>query len=258
MIRKSPKLPSTASVMFFGLKNSRAISLHLFGGDRFDALQHFIQSEKALEIEILTRQIAHAAGGGFQSQHEGTFQVVLGAAQLLGRNQIFLQLAELLHDGIDHLAGRFPPPCRHKSPCSRCRDTWPARNRRRRPSPAFRGCSGTGANSSRHPEWYSAYSRRSAARAEKDKRARPCRDGSARAKSCCEIPGARAAPAQLRERAAPFTRRSSKCWRARSTNSRVVQIAGGGDQNIRRRIVTLEIGVDHSAIERREWCPCCR
>ncbi len=93
-----------ASVMFLGSKNSRAIALHLFGGDGFDALDHLVQREEALEIHLLAGQVAHAAGGGFQAQHEGALQVVLGAAQLFVRNQIFFQLAKFVHDGLDHFA----------------------------------------------------------------------------------------------------------------------------------------------------------
>src|SRR6476660_9015074 len=42
--------------------------LHFFGGHTLDALQHFVQREEALEIQLLPREVTHAARSRFQPQ----------------------------------------------------------------------------------------------------------------------------------------------------------------------------------------------
>src|SRR6266496_4414443 len=76
-------------------------SLNIFSRDFLDALHHLVESEKALEIKFLARQVGHTARGGFKPQHERTFEMIFGAAQFFNGNQIFLEIAQLPDDRID-------------------------------------------------------------------------------------------------------------------------------------------------------------
>ena len=69
--------------------------LHVAGGHRFDALHQFVQREEAAEVHLLARQVRHAAGGGFQAQHQRALQMVLGPPQFFLAHRLLLELAEL-------------------------------------------------------------------------------------------------------------------------------------------------------------------
>ena len=60
--------------------------------------------KKRLKVHLLARQVGHAAGGGFQAQHERTLQMVLGAAQFFVGDPLLLEQLEFLEDRLDHLA----------------------------------------------------------------------------------------------------------------------------------------------------------
>ena len=51
--------------------------------------------KKRAEVHLLAGEIGHAAGGGFQAEHQGPLQVILGAAKFFVAHPVPLELPEL-------------------------------------------------------------------------------------------------------------------------------------------------------------------
>src|SRR5205807_339410 len=66
--------------------------LHILAAHALDRGEDFVQGEESAEVHLLTGQVGHARAGGFERKHQGTLQVVFGAAQLF-RTDRFLPKA---------------------------------------------------------------------------------------------------------------------------------------------------------------------
>ena len=79
-------------------------SLDLLEPDGVDGGEHLVHRQEGAEAELLLRQAVHAARGRLQRQDEVALEVILGAAELLGRDPVLLDRAQLLHERLEHLA----------------------------------------------------------------------------------------------------------------------------------------------------------
>src|ERR1039457_6901441 len=72
----------------FRIEERLGDALHVGGADLLDAFHQLVEGEEAAEVHLLARQIGHAAGSGFQTEHQRTLQVILGAPQLLAKDHL--------------------------------------------------------------------------------------------------------------------------------------------------------------------------
>jgi len=116
-MRRFSRLPSTVTAICLGSKNVWAMRC-TSGANGLDALNQLVQGEKAAEVHLLAGQVGHAAGGGFQTEHERAFQVVLGAAEFLIGDWALFEIAKLVHDRpyVVHLIQARPG---RETPCPR-------------------------------------------------------------------------------------------------------------------------------------------
>src|SRR5204863_914144 len=82
-------------------------ALHVGGGDALDALKRFVEPELPVEIDLLPRNVGHAAGRVLEAEHQTALEVIFGALQLGRGHRRILYATQLLHDEIDHFADRL-------------------------------------------------------------------------------------------------------------------------------------------------------
>src|SRR5260221_14351075 len=91
----------------FGAEKFLGERLDVFAGDGFDGGKNFVEGEEAAEIKFLTREIGHAGAGGFEGEHEGTLEMVLGTQEFFVGDGRFLECAKFREGEIEDLADGF-------------------------------------------------------------------------------------------------------------------------------------------------------
>src|ERR1043165_4546156 len=77
-------------------------ALHVIGGHVVDALQDLVERELLAEIDLLTRELRHAARRVLEAQHEAAFEMILGALQFRDLDGLLAQAAQLGDREVDH------------------------------------------------------------------------------------------------------------------------------------------------------------
>src|SRR5579872_6236160 len=79
--------------------------LDILGRDGLDRGVQLFHAEEAPEVHLLARQVGHARARRFERKHQRTLELVLGPAQLLRRDQLFLQACKFAGNGAQHAFG---------------------------------------------------------------------------------------------------------------------------------------------------------
>src|ERR1017187_4374019 len=75
--------------------------------DGFDLGDDLVNGEEAAEVHLLTRQVGHAAGGGFEAEHDVALELVFGSLQLCLRDGIFFETTQFLDGEPEDFRGFF-------------------------------------------------------------------------------------------------------------------------------------------------------
>ena len=87
-------------------------ALHVRVGHALDARERLIEPEMAIEVDLLPRQVRHAAGGVLQAQHQAALEMILGAPQLRdrGTGACFMPRSSSTHRSITSPTASFAQP----------------------------------------------------------------------------------------------------------------------------------------------------
>src|SRR4029079_2105510 len=59
----------------------------VFGRDALYALDRLVEAELAVEVDLLPREVRHAAGRALEAEHQAALEMILGAPQLRVRRR---------------------------------------------------------------------------------------------------------------------------------------------------------------------------